>query len=106
MDKGSQDRQPEEELAWIPQLCGIPGTPRWEMPVGSRGGDRAGDEALEVLRLEEMSHPAMMGRDEQRSRKRLWGNTDDWRDGATEEVRDEVTSKDKAGYHCLPPWRL
>lgn len=31
-----------------------------------------------------------MGRDEQRSRKRLWGNTDDWRDGAMEEARDEV----------------
>lgn len=43
---------------------GIPGTAGWELPAGSRGGGGAGDEDLEVMCLEEMSHPVKMGREE------------------------------------------
>lgn len=41
----------------------IPGTAGWELPAGSRGGGRARDEDLEVVCLEEMSHPVKIGRE-------------------------------------------
>lgn len=60
-------------------------------------GPRAWDENLEVVSLEEMSHPVKMGIKEQRSRKRLWGNTVAWREEAMEKPGGGAHGGDSRG---------